>query len=312
MSERLERGRTWVQNPLGVDRVDLQPASAYVAVTALLERAGVHVPAIHARDLASGFLLLEDLGVRSYLNELDADSADALYCDALDTLLRMQIRVPVDSLAEYDSELVMQELSLFDEWFLGRHLGIDTTGTARDVLSQSYRILAERFDALADVFVHRDYHSRNLMRTSERNPGVLDFQDAVSGPAVYDVISLLRDVYIEWPEDRVEAWLLDYHREALSQGVPVGSDPREFLRDADLVGAQRHLKIAGIFSRLCYRDSKLDYLRDIPLTLRYLSAECARLPELAFLGSLLADLDVAAKLDESNARRLADAGERNS
>ena len=189
------------------DREDCRP---YVAVTALLERAGVHVPAIHARDLASGFLLLEDLGVRSYLNELDADSADALYCDALDTLLRMQIRVPVDSLAEYDSELVMQELSLFDEWFLGRHLGIDTTGTARDVLSQSYRILAERFDALADVFVHRDYHSRNLMRTSERNPGVLDFQDAVSGPAVYDVISLLRDVYIEWPEDRVEAWLLEH------------------------------------------------------------------------------------------------------
>ncbi len=340
MTERLDRGREWVQKTLGVNSVDLQPASAdasfrryfrvrangdskilmdapperedcrpYVAVTTLLERAGVHVPAIHARDLASGFLLLEDLGVRSYLSELDANSADALYGDALETLLHMQVRVPIDSVPEYDTALVMQELSLFDEWFLGRHLGIDTGAGRSDVLSQSYRLLAERFEAQAPVFVHRDYHSRNLMRTTARNPGVLDFQDAVSGPAVYDAISLLRDVYIEWPEDRVEAWLLDYHREALGQGVPVRPDPAEFLRDADFVAAQRHLKIAGIFCRLCYRDSKRDYLRDIPLTIRYLMAECARVPELAPLCALLEELDVAAKLVESNARRLDRSGE---
>jgi aminoglycoside/choline kinase family phosphotransferase len=335
MTKRLDRAREWVQNTLEVASVDLQPASSdasfrryfriptnggskilmdappdredcrpYVAVTDLLERADVHVPAIHARDLAAGFLLLEDLGVRCYLDELHGDSTSALYADALDTLLRMQVRVSVDSVPTYDTALVMQELTLFDEWFLGRHLGIDTGGTLGEALSDIYRFLADRFEKQARVFVHRDYHSRNLMRTSERNPGVLDFQDAVAGPAVYDVISLFRDVYIEWPTSRVEAWLLEYHRDALSRGLAVTRDPAQFLRDADFIGAQRHLKIAGIFCRLCYRDAKPVYLRDIPLTLRYLMAECERQPELAALCKLLDELDVMARLEEKNAKAL--------
>jgi aminoglycoside/choline kinase family phosphotransferase len=146
------------------------------------------------------------------------------------------------------------------------------------------------------------------MRTRERNPGVLDFQDAVAGPVAYDAISLLRDVYIEWPRERVEAWLLEYHRGALGEGIPVAADATEFLRDADLIGAQRHLKIAGIFCRLYYRDGKSDYLRDIPLTLRYLMDECERQPELAALGNLLEELQVMRKLQEKNARDLDDAG----
>ncbi len=334
MTERLDRARQWVQNVLGVRSVELQPASSdasyrryfrvhardasmilmdappdredcrpYVAVSDLLERAGVHVATIHARDLDSGFLLLEDLGQRCYLDELDADSAPTLYDDALETLLAMQSRVPASAVADYDSGLVMQELSLFGDWFLRRHLGIDTDGTAGGVLSKSFRFLADRFEEQARVFVHRDYHSRNLMRTPARNPGVLDFQDAVAGPAAYDAVSLLRDVYIEWPRERVETWLRDYHRDALSLGIPIATGADEFLRDADLVGAQRHLKIAGIFCRLYYRDGKSGYLRDIPLTLRYLMGECARQPELAALRNLLQDLDVMAELHEKDVQR---------
>jgi aminoglycoside/choline kinase family phosphotransferase len=330
MSERLDRARQWVQKTLGVQSVELQPASSdasfrryfrvrtgnasmilmdapperedcrpYVAVGELLEQAGVHVPTIHARDLDSGFLLLEDLGDRLYLDELDENNASTLYGDALAALLAMQLRVPAGSVPRYDSSLVMRELSLFGDWFLGKHLGIETAGTMGDVLSKSFRLLTTRFSEQARVFVHRDYHSRNLMRTLDRNPGVLDFQDAVGGPAAYDVVSLLRDVYIEWPQERVEAWLLEYHRDALIQGVPIPTDAAKFFRDADLIGAQRHLKIAGIFCRLYYRDGKADYLRDIPLTLRYLIDECRRQPELASLHTLLEDLNVLAKAQES-------------
>lgn len=340
MTERLDRARQWVQSTLGLQSVELQPASSdasfrryfrfrtrdgsmilmdapperedcrpYLAVAALLGEAGVHVPAVYARDLDSGFLLLEDLGQRSYLDELDEHSASALYGDALDTLLAMQLRVPAARVPAYDTDLVMRELSLFSEWFLGRHLGVATHAGTSEVLAKSFRFLASQFAQQTPVFVHRDYHSRNLMRTRERNPGVLDFQDAVGGPATYDLVSLLRDVYIEWPTERVDAWLLDYHRDALGAGVALADDAGAFLRDTDLVGAQRHLKIAGIFCRLYYRDGKSDYLRDIPLTLRYLMAECRRQAELGTLGRLLEDLDVIAMLGECNRRVLGGAGE---
>ena len=336
MTDRLDLARRWVQHALGVGDVDLEPASVdasfrryfrvrtdgtslilmdappkkedcrpYVQVSDLLAKAGVHVPAIHAREMASGFLLLEDLGTRAYLDELDDGSASGLYADALDTLIAMQLGVPAGSVPAYDRALVDQELSLFDDWFLTRHLGLEPAGDTGAIISEAYRFLGEHFTGLARVFVHRDYHSRNLMRTEERNPGVLDFQDAVAGPAVYDVVSLLRDVYVEWPAERVDGWMRDYHREARARGVPVPADADTFLRDADLVGAQRHLKIAGIFCRLCYRDGKPDYLRDIPLTLRYLLDECARHAELAPLGRLLADLDVLARCEARTADRFA-------
>ena len=335
MSERLDQGREWVRNTLGEERVELVPASTdasfrryfrvraagasrilmdappekedcrpYVTVTGLLARADVHVPEIHARDLEAGFLLLEDLGTCCYLDALDAGSADRLYGDALESLVRMQVRIPAASVPDYDTALVMRELELFDEWFLRRHLGIEVDAGVGETLSRTYALLAEHFATLPRVFVHRDYHSRNLMRTARDNPGVLDFQDAVSGPAVYDVVSLLRDVYVEWPEARVDAWMADYHREALASGVTLAGEREVFVRDADLVGAQRHLKIAGIFSRLFHRDAKPAYLRDIPLTLRYLRRECARQPELAPLARLLDDLDVDARLAERNAHAL--------
>jgi hypothetical protein len=287
------------------EKEDCRP---YIAVSELLAQAGVHVPTIHERDLDAGFLLLEDLGTRCYMDELNADSAAALYGDAFESLLAMQSRVPAHAVPSYDRSRVMAELSLFGDWFLGRHLGVDGSGRTGEILSSSFEFLAERFDQQENVFVHRDYHSRNLMRTGERNPGVLDFQDAVAGPAVYDAVSLMRDVYIEWPAKRVESWLRDYHRDALASGIPVSADADVFLRDTDLVGAQRHLKIAGIFCRLYYRDGKSDYLRDIPLTLRYLMGECERQPGLAALRNLLEDLDVMAKLQEKNTQCLGGVG----
>lgn len=337
--ERLDRARLWVQEVLGVRDVDLQPASTdasfrryfrvpadrkslilmdappekedcrpFIAVGGLLAQAGVHVPAIVEQDPDAGFLLLEDLGTRSYLDELNAGSAAALYGDAFESMLAIQSRIPADAVPAYDRSLVMSELSLFTDWFLDRHLRVDPSGRAGEILSSTFEFLADRFVEQDRVFVHRDYHSRNLMRTDDRNPGVLDFQDAVAGPAVYDAVSLMRDVYIEWPEDRVEAWLRDYHRDALAGGIPVSSDAAAFLRDVDLVGAQRHLKIAGIFCRLYYRDAKPDYLRDIPLTLRYLRGECERQPELAALGGLLEEWDVAALSEARTLRQLGDDG----
>lgn len=337
MKDRLELAREWIREALGVASVDLQPASMdasfrryfrvrttdtslvlmdappekencrpYVAVGDLLAEAGVHVPEIHARNLESGFLLLEDLGTRCYMDELDSGSADALYADAIDSLIAMQRGVPANAVPDYDQTLVMEELSLFEDWFLGRHLGIDSGGRTGEILDSSFRFLAREFDAQEKVFVHRDYHSRNLMRTSERNPGVLDFQDAVSGPAVYDVISLLRDVYVEWPAERVQAWMNDYRSQALANGIPAPPDADTFLRAADLVGAQRHLKIAGIFCRLYYRDGKSDYLSDIPLTLRYLLGECERHSELTALRSLLEELDVMTRSAEETERLLDD------
>jgi N-acetylmuramate 1-kinase len=331
MSERLDQAREWVQHTLGAASVDLQPASSdasfrryfrvrsqdtsmilmdappdredcgpYLAVGALLEQSGVHVPAVYAQDLTRGFLLLEDLGQRSYLDELDDDSANGLYADALDTLINMQLRIPPGSVPEYDDSLVARELCLFNDWFLQKHLGIDTSGTSGGVLSKSFELLAAGFREQARVFVHRDYHSRNLMRTDAHNPGVLDFQDAVHGPAVYDVISLLRDVYVEWPRERVQDWLLGYHHDAHARGVPINADGGAFLRDADLVAAQRHLKIAGIFCRLYYRDGKPDYLHDIALTLRYLLDECEGQEELRPLATLLQDWNVMERLTVRN------------
>jgi aminoglycoside/choline kinase family phosphotransferase len=338
MMGRLDLARHWVQEPLGVQDVDLQPASSdasfrryfrvrtpdatlilmdapaekedcrpFIAVNDLLSQAGVHVPKIHGRNLDAGFLLLEDLGTRCYMDELNAGNASALYGDAFESLLAMQSRVPAHAVPTYDRSLVMTELSLFSDWFLGRHLGVDGSNRTGEILSSSFRFLAERFDEQEKVFVHRDFHSRNLMRTGERNPGVLDFQDAVAGPAVYDAISLMRDVYIDWPPDRVEAWLRDYHRDALANRIPVSADPDVFLRTADLIGAQRHLKIAGIFCRLYYRDAKPDYLRDISLTLRYLLDECERQPELVPLRDMLEDLNVMARSNEKTLQQLGDA-----
>ena len=276
------------------DKEDPRP---FVHVAGLLRTAGVNVPAVHAADLDRGFLLLEDLGSVSYLDRLDAASAPALYRDALTALVRIQTRVPIDAVPPYDEARLAAELELFPEWFLGAQLGRPPARTERRVLDEAFEILVDAALAQPRVFVHRDYHSRNLMVHS-RNPGILDFQDAVSGPLTYDPVSLFRDAYIAWPGTRVYGWLDGYVDLATQAGllpadVPVDVVRARVRRDFDLMGIQRHIKVAGIFARLWHRDGKSAYLNDIPLVLGYLLEVVPKYPELAPLAGLIESRSLA-------------------
>jgi hypothetical protein len=193
-------------------------------------------------------------------------------------------------LPDYDETLLQREMEIFREWYLGRHLGITLTTGQQAALDETFMLLARTALSQPRVWVHRDYHSRNLMVTDRNNPGILDFQDAVRGPVTYDLVSLLRDCYIAWPRERVEDWVKGYHDLALQSGIPVGDDDNHFLRWFDLMGVQRHLKATGIFARLNHRDGKPGYLSDIPRTMGYVQAVGARYPELQALNALLREL----------------------
>lgn len=281
-------------------REDCRP---FLHVQSLLENAGVNVPAVVHADVERGLLLLTDFGSRSYLDVLDRANCDALYADALDTLLRMQAGVPAGAVEKFDRQKLSAELNLFQDWFLERHLGLQIDDGFRRGMQACFDALIERCLEQPQVFVHRDYHSRNLMRVRNRNPGVLDFQDAVTGPVTYDLVSLFRDVYIEWPREKVETWVADYH--ARARGVPDAFEPVDlntFQRWFDLTGVQRHIKVAGIFCRLWHRDGKPGYLRDVPLTLRYLMTVGARHPETAGFVDALAALAVETRFAEAEGR----------
>ncbi|SDT03242.1 aminoglycoside phosphotransferase family protein [Pseudomonas oryzae] len=261
----------------------------FVKVAGLLARAGVHVPEILAADLEQGFLLLPDLGRQTYLEVIDADNADALFEDALQALVAFQ-RLPVaDQLPAYDEALLRRELQLFPDWYLQRHLGVTLAGEALAAWQATCDLLVESALAQPRVLVHRDYMPRNLM-LSTPNPGVLDFQDAVFGPVTYDVTCLFKDAFVSWPEARVEGWLRRYWQLAGAAGIPLPESFEAFRRASDLMGAQRHLKVIGIFARICHRDGKPKYLGDVPRFFAYLDTVIARRPELAPLGELLAGL----------------------
>ncbi len=258
----------------------------YVAVARLLTASGVHAPAILAADLDRGFLLLTDLGTRTYLGALDPASATALYGDACAALVRWQLSSREGALPPYDRTLLQRELDLFPDWYIAKHLGATLTAAQRTTLDQAFeKILANNLGQPA-VFVHRDYHSRNLMVT-DPNPGVLDFQDAVYGPVTYDLVSLLRDAYIEWDEERQIDWAVRYWQSARAAGLPVGGDFAEFWRDFEWMGVQRQLKVLGIFARLFHRDGKDGYLKEMPRVMGYLRGACARYRDLAPLLRLL-------------------------
>jgi len=261
----------------------------FVKVAELLAAAGVNVPEILAADLEQGFLLLTDLGRQTYLEVIDENNADALFEDALKALLAFQ-QLPLDGgLPSYDDALLRRELQLFPDWYLQRHLGIALEGAQLAAWQRVCDLLVDSALAQPKVLVHRDYMPRNLM-LSEPNPGVLDFQDAVYGPVTYDVTCLFKDAFLSWPPARVDAWLERYWRMAGEAGIPVQAGFEDFLRASDLMGVQRHLKVIGIFARICHRDGKPRYLTDVPRFFGYIEAVLARRPELAELGTLLAGL----------------------
>ena len=267
---------------------DLGP---FLQVSRILLDMGLNAPVVMAREARRGFLLMSDLGSRQDLDALaEAGAADALYGDALRALATMQTsaHAGVRGLPRYDRALLMREMELMPEWFLQRHLALQVSAAERGMLQRLFETLAQCALAQAAAFVHRDYHSRNLLVTDPGNPGILDFQDAVQGPVTYDLVSLLKDCYIAWPAPRVRAWALQYREQLLEKNFPLGASAAEFIRGFDLVGLQRHIKVLGIFARLYYRDGKPQYLHDLPRVLRYVMDAAGEYPETAPFAEFIA------------------------
>jgi hypothetical protein len=324
--ERLQALQRWVAQQLGTDALDIAPASAdasfrryfriasnqggakgrdyivmdappahedcrpFIAVAKLFGDTGVHVPQVLAADLEQGFLLLTDLGNTTYLSALNEGTARELYLAANDALIRIQQASRPGVLPEYDHALLTRELMLFPEWYVAKHLGVSLSDEQTATLHSVFeRLLANNLDQ-PQVYVHRDWHSRNLM-VSDPNPGILDFQDAVYGPITYDLASIYRDAYIEWDEEHQLDWVIRYWEKARAAGLPVRADFGDFWRDFEWMGAQRHIKVLGIFARLYHRDGKEGYLKDMPLVMRYLRKVCERYIELKPLFYLLDALE---------------------
>lgn len=343
---RLELIRRWLGEELGIPFTRLETASAdasfrryfrawdgsgatrivmdappgkedlglYLRVSALLEGCGVHVPHVHAADTGLGFALLEDLGSTHMLTSLGGGGdPERLYGDALDMLATLQLNGDEASreLPPYDRAALLREMRLMPDWFCQRHLGLILVEGEQRMLEESFEWLAAQALAQPLVFVHRDYHSRNLMTLSSRSPGVIDFQDALRGPVAYDLVSLLKDCYVSWPASRVQDWALGF-RQRLREGGAHGSQlalesEAAFLRAFETIGLQRHLKVLGIFARLNWRDGKTGYLADLPLTLDYALQAARRLPQLSALAGFLERLEP--ELAPANARAISRAME---
>ena len=288
------------------EKEDVRP---YLKVSRLLEELGAHVPHVHEADVARGLLLLEDLGTTPYLQSLQGGGdSERLYAAALEALANIQLRGAgaCAQLAPYGRSELAREMALMPEWFLGRHLSLGLSAAERELLNGAFEFLIAEALAQPRVFVHRDYHARNLMVVGERNPGIIDFQDALCGPVGYDLVSLLKDCYIAWPRARVEAWVRAFRARLLAAGGAVGESEAEFLRWFDLIGVQRHIKVLGIFCRLWYRDGKPGYLPDLPRTLDYLREVSGRYAELGALARFLEER-VTSELTRANARIAAQA-----
>lgn len=267
---------------------DVRP---FVHVAGLFGATGVSVPAVVAQDVERGFLLLSDLGSTTYLNQLNNDTAHKLYMDAIDALVLLQTQSKADVLPEYDRALLSRELQLFPDWYITRHLAVTLTDEQKNTLSRVFDVLLANNLAQAQVYVHRDYHSRNLMVLPSGNPGIIDFQDAVYGPITYDLVSLLRDAYIQWDEEMVLDWVIRYWERAKRAGLPVAPDIDTFYRDFEFMGLQRHLKVLGIFARLYHRDGKDAYLKDLPLVMEYTLKAARRYTALTPLVRLIEKLE---------------------
>lgn len=319
--ERVQALQRWAAQQLGVDSLDIAPASAdasfrryfrvtakgrdyivmdappahedcrpFIAVAKLFGDTGVHVPQVLAQNLEQGFLLLTDLGNTTYLSALSADTARELYLASNDALIRIQLASRPGVLPEYDRALLTRELMLFPEWYVAKHLGVTLSDEQTATLNAAFERLLANNLAQPQVYVHRDWHSRNLM-VSDPNPGILDFQDAVYGPITYDLASIYRDAYIQWDEEHQLDWVIRYWEKARAARLPVREDFGDFWRDFEWMGAQRHIKVLGIFARLYHRDGKDGYLKDMPLVMAYLRKVCERYIELKPMFYLLDALE---------------------
>lgn len=318
MPKRIEQFTAWLHHELKFPSFSVQPASAdasfrryfrisfngethivmdappekeklepFIQIATQLADIGLHVPKIEAVNKQQGFLLMSDLGSTQYLDVLNNDNADRLYGDALGALAAIQSCGPeATTIPPYDRKLLMTEMSLFRDWYIGQHLGLILSETESRALLKIFEMLADNALEQPQVAVHRDYHSRNLM-VCNHNPGILDFQDSVTGAVTYDLVSLLRDCYIEWPQQKIEQWVDGYHDLALDHGILHKRGNEQFHHWFNLMGVQRHLKAIGIFSRLNHRDGKIGYMKDIPRTLGYVSQVCELYPQLSGLNTLI-------------------------
>jgi aminoglycoside/choline kinase family phosphotransferase len=320
--DRIDRLRRWTEDALPGPLVGLEVASAdasfrryfrastaggsfivmdappehedcrpYIHIARLFRAAGANTPEILAESHEEGFLLLSDFGDTTYLMALNEQTADGLYRDANAELLKIQAASRPGELPEYDEALLRRELMLFPDWYLAKHLNIVLSDAQRQVMETAFVAILANNLAQPRVYVHRDWHSRNLMVTERDNPGVLDFQDAVYGPITYDLASIYKDAYIAWDEDRVIDWVVRYWEAARKAGLPVQADFADFYCDFEWMGAQRHLKVLGIFARLYHRDGKAGYLKDMPLVKHYLRRACERYNALRPFLHLLDELE---------------------
>ncbi|MDX8385651.1 MAG: phosphotransferase [Gallionella sp.] len=267
----------------------------FLHVGKLFEDASTHVPHVYAQDLEQGFLLLSDLGNTTYLQALTPDNAKQLYGSATDALINIQLASKENELPLYDEALLRRELELFPEWYIAKHLGATLSEKQKGKLELCFQRILHNNLAQPRVYVHRDYHSRNLMYVADINsgvvnPGIIDFQDAVYGPITYDLASLFKDAYIRWEEADIIDWLIIYWEKARKAKLPVSEDFGTFYRDYEWMGVQRHLKVLGIFARLYHRDGKEDYLKDMPWVFEYLHRACVRYIDLKPLQVLLEEL----------------------
>lgn len=328
---RFQALQAWLEGVLGHRPLEIQPASAdasfrryfrvkvdsqtyiimdappekedsepFVRISAYLAGMNLNVPRVIESSVEQGFYLLTDLGQRAYLDHLTDDSVDQLYTDAMQALSVMQQmgHQYKDAIPAYDRERLYTEMALFSDWYLTRHNTLELNGEQNAILESTYGLLSAAALEQPGVFVHRDYHSRNLMLLEVDNPGILDFQDAVWGPVTYDLVSLLRDCYISWPRQRVETWVKQYYARLSATSLLAGVSEAQFLRWFDLMGIQRQLKATGIFSRLNYRDGKPNYLNDIPRTMAYVFSVCSTYKELSPFLNLLDELGIAERLKQ--------------
>ena len=285
-------GQTYIAMDAPPEKEDCSP---FIDITRRLRNAGVHAPEIFREDLSQGFLLLEDFGSTPFLDRLNDDSADKLYGDAINSLIRIQ-KADTTGLPEYDETRLMQEMQLMPEWFLKTHLKINPTEKQQKVIDRTLQSISTIVLQQPQVFVHRDYHSRNLMLTYEDNPGVIDYQDAILGPITYDIVSLLRDCYIKWPIENISKWALEYKKQAEDAGLMDKVSNATFSQWFDYMGLQRHIKVLGIFARLNHRDGKTNYLNDLPLTLEYFMNVANKYPMTRDLFELFNEWQVSEKI----------------